>query len=104
MVSGRKIEREAENFELHKAPPVPTSSIYSKSDGIVAWQGSIQSNCSELGHEQTENIEVIASHFGIGLNPSAWWAVADRLAQREGAWKPFQKPKMLGLGGIVFPG
>jgi pimeloyl-ACP methyl ester carboxylesterase len=103
MVSGRKIERETENFELHKAPPVPTTSVYSKTDGIVAWQGSIQSDSTELGHAQTENIEVLASHFGIGLNPSAWWAVADRLAQREGAWKPFQKPKMLGLGGIVFP-
>lgn len=104
MVSGRKIEREVENFELHKAPPVPTTSVYSKTDGIVAWQGSIQSDEPDLGHAQTENIEVLASHFGIGLNPSAWWTVADRLAQREGAWKPFQKPKMLGLGGIVFPG
>lgn len=103
MVSGREIERESEAFELHKAPPVPTTSIYSKTDGIVAWQGSIQSNAPEFGHPQTENIEVLASHFGIGLNPSAWWAVADRLSQPEGAWKTFQKPKLLGLGGMVFP-
>jgi pimeloyl-ACP methyl ester carboxylesterase len=104
MVSGRNIEREAEHFELQKAPPVPTTSVYSKTDGIVAWQGSIQSAAPDLGHKQTENIEVLASHFGIGLNPSAWWAVADRLAQPEGKWKPFRKPKMLGLGGLVFPG
>lgn len=104
MVSGREIEREAESFDLHKAPPMPTTSLYSKTDGIVAWQGSIQSSDPSLGHKHTENIEVLASHFGIGLNPSAWWAVADRLAQPEGAWKPFQKPKMLGLGGLVFPG
>jgi pimeloyl-ACP methyl ester carboxylesterase len=104
MVSGRKIDREADNFELKKAPPVPTTSVYSKTDGIVAWQGSIQSDAPGIGHPQTENIEVLASHFGIGLNPSAWWAVADRLAQPEGQWKPFRKPKMLGLGGIVFPG
>ncbi len=103
MVSGRQIEREADSFELHIAPPLPTSSIYSKTDGIVAWQGSIQSNVPALGHKQTENIEVIASHFGMGLNPSAWWAVADRLAQPEGAWKAFAKPKMLGLGALVFP-
>lgn len=103
MVSGRKIEREADHFELQKAPPVPTTSVYSKTDGIVAWQGSIQSATPSLGHKQTENIEVLASHFGIGLNPSAWWAVADRLAQPEGQWSPFSKPKMLGLGGIVFP-
>ncbi len=104
MVSGRDIEREADTFHLHQAPPVPTLSIYSKTDGIVAWQGSIQSAAPELGHRQTENIEVLASHFGIGLNPSAWWAVADRLAQAEGKWKPFSKPKMLGLGSLVFPG
>lgn len=103
MVSGRQIEREAENFQLHQAPPVPTTSVYSKSDGIVAWQGSIQSAAPGLGHAQTENVEVLASHVGIGLNPSAWWAVADRLAQAEGAWQPFVKPKMLGLGGLVFP-
>ncbi len=103
MVSGREIEREADQFELDKAPPVPTSSVYSKSDGIVAWQSSIQSAAPGLGHKQTENIEVLASHFGIGLNPSAWWAVADRLSQAEAAWKPFVKPKWLGLGALVFP-
>jgi pimeloyl-ACP methyl ester carboxylesterase len=104
MVSGRNIDREGDNFELEKAPPVPTTSVYSKTDGIVAWQGSIQSDAPGIGHPQTENIEVLASHFGIGLNPSAWWAVADRLAQSEGQWKPFRKPKLLGLGSLVFPG
>jgi pimeloyl-ACP methyl ester carboxylesterase len=103
MVSGRSIDREADNFELEKAPPVPTTSVYSKTDGIVAWQGSIQSDAPGIGHAQTENIEVLASHFGIGLNPSAWWAVADRLAQPEGQWKQFRKPKLLGLGSLVFP-
>jgi pimeloyl-ACP methyl ester carboxylesterase len=102
-VSGREIDREAEKFNLKVAPPMPTTSIYSKSDGIVAWQGSIQSKARGQGHAQTENIEVLASHVGIGLNPSAWWALADRLAQPEGAWKPFVKPKMLGLGSLVFP-
>jgi pimeloyl-ACP methyl ester carboxylesterase len=103
MVSGRQIDREAESFEFRKAPPMPTTSVYSKSDGIVAWQGSFQSPAPGLGHAQTENVQVLASHVGIGLNPSAWWAVADRLAQPEGAWKPFEPPKMLGLGGLVFP-
>ena len=103
MVSGRNIDHEVDHFQLQQAPPVPTTSVYSKSDGIVAWQGSIQSAEPEHGHEETENIEVLASHFGIGLNPSAWWAVADRLAQPENNWQTFRKPKMLGLGGLVFP-
>jgi pimeloyl-ACP methyl ester carboxylesterase len=103
MVSGRDIDREAEDFSLHQAPPVPTTSVYSKTDGIVAWQGSIQCDSPENGHAQTENVEVFASHFGIGLNPSAWWTVADRLAQPEGQWQVFRKPKLLGLGGLIFP-
>lgn len=103
MVSGRSSERETDHFELKKAPPVPTTSIYSKTDGIVAWQGSIQSKAPHLGHAQTENIHVRASHFGIGLNPAVWWTIADRLAQPEGQWKPFQKPKTLGLDRFAFP-
>jgi pimeloyl-ACP methyl ester carboxylesterase len=100
-VSGREIERETEKYELHVAPPVPTTSIFSRSDGIVAWQGSIQP--PQTSHEHTENIEVVASHFGIGLNPSAWWAIADRLAQPQERWRPFAKPKILGLEGLMFP-
>ena len=38
----------------------------------------------------TENIEVHASHVGMGLNPMALYAVADRLAQPPGQWKPFE--------------
>ncbi|NJM44069.1 MAG: alpha/beta hydrolase [Brachymonas sp.] len=100
-VSGRKADRETEKYSLHQAPPVPTTSVFSRSDGIVAWQGSYQP--PQTSHEHTENIEVVASHIGIGLNPSAWWAVADRLAQPQDQWKPFAKPKMLGLEGLVFP-
>lgn len=99
LTSGRDIEREHDSYDLPVAPPVPTTSIYSRSDGIVAWQGSIQ----QPDHGQTENIEVIASHIGIGLNPSAWWAVADRLAQPEDGWKPFDRFGMLGLKGLLYP-
>lgn len=99
LTSGRDIEREHDSYELKRAPPVPTTSVYSRSDGIVAWQGSIQ----QADHGQTENIEVIASHIGIGLNPAAWWATADRLAQPEDGWKPFDRFGLLGLKGLVYP-
>jgi pimeloyl-ACP methyl ester carboxylesterase len=99
LTSGREIHREAQQYDLPAAPPVPTTSIYSRSDGVVAWQGSVQ----RPDHPQTENIEVVASHFGIGMNPSAWWAVADRLAQPEGAWTPFTPPRLFGLQGVVYP-
>nr|WP_255440233.1 alpha/beta fold hydrolase [Caenimonas sedimenti] len=99
LTSGRDIAREHDNFDLPEAPPVPTTSIYSRSDGIVAWQGSIQ----RPDHGEVENIEVVASHIGIGLNPAAWWAVADRLAQAEGAWKPFDRFGLFGLKGLIYP-
>jgi pimeloyl-ACP methyl ester carboxylesterase len=66
---------------------VPVSSIYSKSDGIVNWRTCLLRSC-----ETAENIEVhFASHVGIGVNPAALWAVADRLAQREGQFRAFDR-------------
>ena len=101
MASGRNVEREVENYHLAEAPPVPTTSIYTRTDGVVAWKGSIQAPTAS--QPQTENIEVIASHIGIGVNPSAMWALADRLAQPEGQWQPFRRPRLLGAQHLVFP-
>jgi pimeloyl-ACP methyl ester carboxylesterase len=86
LLSGGKAQHQ-EHGPLHEAPPVPCTSLYSRSDGIVAWQCSVQAPSADNPH--TENIEVMASHFGIGLNSTAWYAVADRLAQAEGAWQRF---------------
>lgn len=99
LTSGRDIRSETSRFDLPAAPPVPTTSIFSRSDGVVAWQSSIQA--PSTANPATENIEVIASHLGIGMNPSALWAVADRLAQPEGAWRPFTR--MNGLLGLLYP-
>jgi pimeloyl-ACP methyl ester carboxylesterase len=100
LTSGRSAEHETELFTLPEAPPVPTTSIYSRTDGVVAWQASLQ-DAERASHVRTENIEVYASHIGLGLNPTAWWAVADRLAQQEGQWQPFKRP--IGLQGALFP-
>lgn len=81
--------------KLGEAPPVPTTSILTKSDGIVHWRGSVQHGGGEV-----ENVEVHASHCGLGVNPAAIYAIADRLAQPEGEWRPFA-PK--GLAALVFP-
>lgn len=78
--------REGRYLDLETAPPVPTTSILTKSDGVVAWRGSVQKP-----GPQTENIEIYASHIGIGVNPLAMVAIADRLAQAEGQWQPFDK-------------
>lgn len=99
--SGRSVEAETSKYDLPTAPPVPTSSIYSRSDGVVAWQGSVQSPDSAT--HPTENIEVLASHAGLGFNPSAWWAVANRLAQPEGQWTPFAQQDRGRLQGLIYP-
>lgn len=71
---------------MHASPPVPTTSIYSRSDGVAAWQ-----SCVEPVGELSENIEIQGSHCGLGHHPLALWAIADRLAQEEGHWQPFQR-------------
>jgi pimeloyl-ACP methyl ester carboxylesterase len=81
-----------EKWELpleHGSKPLlaPTTSIYSKLDGIVSWQA-----CLNDPSPSTENIEVYASHLGLGHHPAVIWAVADRLAQPEAGWQPFRAP------------
>ena len=74
---------------LDIAPPVPTTSILTKTDGIVHWRGSVQHPHKTNGYP-SENIVVYASHCGLGVNPSVMIALADRLAQNEGNWAPFE--------------
>ena len=71
---------------LSEAPAVPTISIFSCTDGVVASQCSIQQPAA-----RTESIEVQASHVGMGAHPAVLYAVADRLAQPEGQWQPFHR-------------
>lgn len=84
LVTGHRIGAPGIHEPLRLPPPVPTTSIYSRTDGVVAWQCSVERRSA-----RTDNIEVEASHFGIGLNALAWYAIADRLAQPENAWQHF---------------
>ena len=86
---------QAQLRESHEAPPVPATAIFSKGDGVVAWQ-----NCLEPETPTTDNIEVNGSHCGLGVNASVLYAVADRLALAEGDWKPFVRT---GLRTLVYP-
>jgi predicted alpha/beta hydrolase family esterase len=71
---------------LRERPPVPTTSIYSKSDGVVCWRGCLQESAADM-----ENIAVDASHLGMPGHPDVLQIVADRLAQAEGRWKPYRR-------------
>jgi pimeloyl-ACP methyl ester carboxylesterase len=81
--------------KMLEPPPVPTSALYSRSDGVAHWQACI--NTVPGSHEQVENIEVKGSHMGLGHNAQVLWIIADRLAQASGQWQPYterrQRPR-----------
>ncbi|MES3015141.1 MAG: hypothetical protein V4750_15625 [Pseudomonadota bacterium] len=81
---------------ITQTPLVPTTSIYSRSDGVVAWQTSVEPSVAA----HTESIEVVSSHIGMAVHPAVLFAVAVLLAQAEGAWKPFERR---GWRAAVYP-
>ncbi len=98
LLSGRRSESaddRAIRARLREPPPVPTTCIYTRSDGIVPWQA-----CVERVTRIAENIEVPGSHSGLGYNPLALYAIADRLAQPENRWQPFARN---GLRKLLYP-
>jgi pimeloyl-ACP methyl ester carboxylesterase len=54
---------------------VPSTSAYSRLDGIVAWQA-----CAVPETALHQNVEVRCSHVGFGVDPATLWLIADRLA------------------------
>lgn len=76
--------------------PVPSTAIWSRDDGIVPWANCVEPRCAE-----SDNIEVFGSHFGLPVNPAVLYAIADRLAQPEGDWRPFDRRGL--LRAIVYP-
>lgn len=68
---------------MRTPPPLRTISIYSRSDGVVAWQTCRRDRRSNLVHD----IEVEGSHIGTGLKRDVLAAVADRLGQQAGPWR-----------------
>lgn len=65
-------ERNAIGFEQ------PVTSIFSKTDGVVGWQASV-----DVYNPQARNICVKGSHLGLGINPQVWKIIANILAKRE---------------------
>ncbi len=83
--TGRFIRRRGE-IDLD-AIACPSTSIYTRSDGIVPWRACLQSE-----GPTAENVEVRGSHCGLGSNVTAAWVIADRLRHRADDWRPFQAP------------
>jgi pimeloyl-ACP methyl ester carboxylesterase len=76
---------------LRATPPVPTTAVYSKADGVVSWRG-----CIEKKTALSESVQVNASHLGMVTHPDVLRIVANRLAQPEGQWRPLRRRERLG--------
>ena len=87
-----------EVLQVLRDPPhgIPCTSIFTKGDGVVAWQ-----NCLEEPHHLTDNIEVRASHIGLGFNAAVFFAIADRLALPHDDWRPFDRTD--GIRSLIYP-
>ncbi len=87
-ISGDRYDQErlARRLKEEARPvPVPSTAIYSRLDGITAWE-----NCLEEEEDhQTENVQVLGSHWGMSVNPAIFYVIADRLAQPQDEWRRF---------------
>ena len=69
---------------------VPSTAVYSRRDGIVAWQA-----CVEPETDLHENVEVRCAHLGFGTDPATLWLIADRLAVPAGQPRFSRRPPPL---------
>jgi pimeloyl-ACP methyl ester carboxylesterase len=77
--------------QLHVPPPVACTALFSRTDGVVSWQAASFTQEQLNERSDLENIEVEASHIGMGASPLALYVIADRLAQPEGQFRPFNR-------------
>lgn len=96
-VSGQRVEDIDPELlrRMREHPPVPSTAVYSRSDGVASWRA-----CLEPEASHTDNVRVPGSHCGLGHNPWAVYVIADRLAQCEDEWRPFARK---GLRRVMFP-
>ncbi|MEM8997364.1 MAG: alpha/beta hydrolase [Acidobacteriota bacterium] len=96
-LSGQRVDKiDPDTYAAIRAtPPVPTTSIYSRTDGITSWLCCVTDET-----ELSENVEVAGSHCGLGVNPLALHVIADRLAQPEDDWRRFRRT---GLRRLFYP-
>jgi pimeloyl-ACP methyl ester carboxylesterase len=72
---------EAEVAVRNRRPlPVPIISVFSRTDGVVAWEA-----CVDVTSARAENIEVRASHVGLGFSPDVYAIIARQLSRHAAA-------------------
>jgi pimeloyl-ACP methyl ester carboxylesterase len=77
LLNGRRAEEHrAMRDRFAEPPPVPTISLYSRRDGIVSWEACKHTTSWPLARD----IEVQASHMGMGWSPEVLTQVTKLLA------------------------
>ena len=95
---------EGENGGLHEMvtppPGIPLVAIYSHYDGVVTEDTTaIPPECLNMADDTPrENIEIIASHCGMVVNPLVLITIADRLLADVNNWQPFDPNKYIPRG------
>lgn len=69
-------DRVARRLDARSPIQVPLTVLYSRRDGVVAWQA-----CIDHRSPHVEHVEVASTHLGLGFDPDVWAVVADRLAR-----------------------
>ena len=69
-----------DRYQQHNkaAMPVPSTAIFSKTDGVVPHHFAQEKNT-----DHTENIEVTGSHSGLVVNPQVFCVIGKKLAQKN---------------------
>ena len=76
------VDLDAIEAHIHRrqrmSPPlrVPVTAIFSRRDGVVAWQA-----CIDQINQAVEHVEVTSSHLGLGFDPKVYRLIARRLAK-----------------------
>lgn len=93
-VTGTRVDSIPTSYleRMNEPPPVRTTAIFSRTDGVAAWW-----SCVEREEPAAENIEVPGSHIGLLHNPAVLYVIADRLAQPEDEWTPFERSAVRAL-------
>lgn len=76
--------------ELRTPPPVPSTAVYSRADGIVDWDG-----CRHTTDVQRHrNVEIAGSHIGMGWNPEVLQIIRSRLTEHNDTGRPARRPNL----------
>ena len=89
--SAHAMQPRAQALRRGELPQMPISCLYSLGDGVVPPQEATIDGNPALH----ENIRVLGSHIGLGFNSMVLATVADRLAQAEDRWQPFNPRGLL---------